>query len=77
MPAAHWYTLIRFNGRPERLTAVCQARTAVETLALLDDWEVRFASETTVVFDPRNRPLERPALEWLTYGSPSRGSQRA
>ncbi len=77
MPAAQWYTLIRFRDRPECLTGVCQARTAAETLALLDDWESRFAAETTVVFDPRNRPLERTALEWLTYGSPPRGSQRA
>jgi hypothetical protein len=72
MPAPQWYTLIRFRERPEYLTGVCQARTAAETLVLLDDWEGRFGSETSVVFDPHNRPLERAALEWLTHGSPPR-----
>jgi hypothetical protein len=77
MPSPQWYTLIRFRDRPECLTAVCQARTAAETLGLLDEWELRYQSDTTVVFDPRNRPLDRGALEWLTYGSPARGKQPA
>ena len=77
MPAPQWYTLIRFRDRPDCLTAVCQARTAAETLTLLDQWEAQFAVETTVVFDPRNRPLERTSLEWLTYGSPPRRNRLA
>ncbi len=74
MSSPQWFTLIRFRERPECLTGVCQARTPSEALALLEEWETRFSAETTVVFDPRNRPVERTALEWLTYGSPRRDS---
>ncbi|HLZ71553.1 MAG TPA: hypothetical protein VKV26_16745 [Dehalococcoidia bacterium] len=77
MPNPQWFTLIRFDGRPECLTGVCQARTPKETLQLLDDWQQRFPVQTTVVFDPHNRPVERQMLEWLSVGSPPDRRQTA
>jgi len=68
--AQHWYTLIRFDGSPNKLTGVAQARTPAETLEVLCMWEERFPGHTTVVFDQKNAPIERPILEWLAMGRP-------
>ncbi len=78
MAAGTWYTLIRFHRDPQHLTGVAQARTAQETLALLEQWETRYPADTAVVFDPRNRPLERDLLAQLAQGvfPPSRQAPR-
>ncbi len=63
MAVAQWFTLVRFQGDPSHLTGVAQARDARETLALIEQWQQRFPDETTVVFDPQNKPVERSLLE--------------
>lgn len=57
-----WYTLVRFNGTPKDMTGISQTKTAHEALSLLDAWEESFPDETSVVFDPKNQPLQRSAL---------------
>ncbi|HEY7294025.1 MAG TPA: hypothetical protein VH916_03245 [Dehalococcoidia bacterium] len=71
MATGQWFTLVRFRGDPTHLTGVAQTRNARETLTLLDAWDARYPEETTVVFDPQNKPLERSLIEWLASG-PSR-----
>ena len=71
MAAAHWFTLVRFQDDPSHLTGVAQARTARETLALLQQWGKRFPADTTIVFDPRNKPVERALLEALVHEPPT------
>lgn len=71
MAVAQWFTLVRFQGDPSHLTGVAQARDAREALALLEQWQDRFPNDTTVVFDPENRPVERALLEALTEGRPA------
>ena len=66
-----WYTLVRFKGTPTDLTAVSQTKTAAEALALLDSWESEFPEDTALVFDPRDAPLQRSALEMLAAHQPS------
>ncbi len=63
MAVAQWFTLVRFQGDPSHLTGVAQARDARETLALMEQWQQRFPDETTVVFDPLNKPVDRSLLE--------------
>lgn len=71
MPAGLWFTLVRFRDTPQHLTGVAQARTAQETLTLLQTWAGQYPAETTVVFDPDNRPLTRTQLEErATRGEP-------
>ncbi len=74
MAADQWFTLVRFNADPSHLTGVAQTRNARETLALLDQWQERFPAETTVVFDPDNKPVERSLIEPLDQGATRRGS---
>ena len=68
MAVAQWFTLVRFQADPSHLTGVAQARDAREALALLEQWQDRFPNDTTVVFDPENKPVERALLEALTEG---------
>jgi hypothetical protein len=68
VPIHSWYTLVRFQGDPQHLTGVSQARTALEALTLLQAWEDRYPEDTTVVFDVDNRPLTRAQLEDLATG---------
>ena len=68
MAPAQWYTLIRFHQSPQQLTGVSQGRTAHEALELLSAWETQYSAETTVVFDPQNRPVTRDALASLAAG---------
>lgn len=71
-PAHQWFTLVRFKGDPEHLTAVSQATTAVRALALLAEWTQRFPAEACVVFNPANHPVTRPLLERLAQASDGR-----
>ena len=57
-----WYTLVRFDGTPTKLTGVAQTRTAVEAIALSTSWAESYPGDTTVVFDQRNAPLSTSAL---------------
>ncbi len=68
MPTGQWFTLVRFHQRPEQLTGVSQARTAQEALLVLERWDGEFPADTSVVFDPRNRPVDRHLLEYLAAG---------
>jgi hypothetical protein len=68
MSAGQWFTLVRFRGDPQHLTGVSQPRTAREALDLLTSWEQAYRDDTTVVFDPDQRPLERSTLEYLASG---------
>lgn len=56
-----WYTLFRFLGTPEHLTAVAQTKTATEAHALIGDWTGQWPDETSLVFDTANHPVE-PSL---------------
>jgi hypothetical protein len=60
-----WYTLVRFKDSPKDVTGVSQTKTAAEALALLDKWETAYPEDTSVVFDPQNRPIQRAELEQL------------
>lgn len=60
-----WYTLVRFKEAPQNITGVSQAKTAADALAQLDAWERDYAGETTVVFDPKNAPVNRKTLTEL------------
>ncbi|HZQ38711.1 MAG TPA: hypothetical protein VFD32_22490 [Dehalococcoidia bacterium] len=66
MAMAQWFTLVRFNGDPSHLTGVAQARDAREALALLAQWLDRYPDDTTVIFDPENKPVDRAVLEAQT-----------
>ncbi|HEY7295340.1 MAG TPA: hypothetical protein VH916_09865 [Dehalococcoidia bacterium] len=57
-----WYTLVRFKDSPQQLKGVAQARTADEALSLLDTWTREFPDHTTVVFDPKDAPVNRKVL---------------
>jgi len=57
-----WYTLVRFKDAPQHITGVSQAKTAGDALLLMESWEQGFPGETTVVFDPKNAPVNRKAL---------------
>ncbi len=57
-----WYTLVRFKDAPQNITGVSQAKTAADALTQLEAWERDHASETTVVFDPKNVPVNRKTL---------------
>lgn len=57
-----WYTLVRFKDDPQHITGVAQARTADEALSLLDTWGNHYPEHTTVVFDPKNAPVNRRTL---------------
>jgi hypothetical protein len=57
-----WYTLIRFKDDPQHITGVSQARTAEEALSLMDAWASAHPDHTTVVFDPKNTPVNRRTL---------------
>lgn len=57
-----WYTLVRFKDDPQHLTGVSQTRTAAEALALVADWTSAYPDHTTVVFDPKNAPVNRRTL---------------
>jgi hypothetical protein len=68
MAAEQWYTLVRFQQTPQQLTGVSQARTADEALMQAQAWEEHFPVDTTVVFGPDNRPMDRTQLEYLAAG---------
>ncbi len=57
-----WYTLVRFKDAPQHITGVSQTRTPDEALSLMDAWTREFPDHTTVVFDPKNAPVNRRAL---------------
>jgi len=57
-----WYTLVRFDGEPSKLTAVAQTRTAGEALKLIENWEAVAPGETAIVFDQHNAPIAQAAL---------------
>jgi len=57
-----WYTLVRFKDDPQHITGVSQARTPAEALTLMDAWGNSFPDHTTVVFDPKNTPVNRKML---------------
>lgn len=57
-----WYTLVRFKDDPQHITGVSQARTAEEALSLMDAWASAHPDHTTVVFDPKNTPVNRKTL---------------
>ncbi len=57
-----WYTLVRFKDDPQHITGVSQARTPEEALAVIDSWGSAYPDHTTVVFDPKNKPVNRKAL---------------
>ncbi|HZQ35748.1 MAG TPA: hypothetical protein VFD32_07435 [Dehalococcoidia bacterium] len=57
-----WYTLVRFKDDPQHITGVSQARTPEEALSLMDTWGNAYPDHTTVVFDPKNAPVNRRAL---------------
>jgi hypothetical protein len=57
-----WYTLVRFKDAPQHITGVSQVKTAADALNLLETWEQGFPSDTTVVFDPKNQPVNRRGL---------------
>jgi len=57
-----WYTLVRFKEAIQNITGVSQAKTAADALGQLETWESEFPGETTVVFDPKNAPVQRRAL---------------
>lgn len=66
-----WYTLVRFKGSPKDITGISQTKTAPEALTLLGSWEESFPEETTVVFDPKNQPLQRVMLVDLAAQQPA------
>jgi hypothetical protein len=68
MTAGQWYTLIRFHQTPDHLTGVAEACTAQEALQLLDGWAERYPADTTRVFTPEQRPIERAELEYAAAG---------
>ena len=74
MTASQWYTLARVHQTPAQLTGITQARTAQEALLLLEEWGQDVPADTTVVFDPANRPITREALLATLRGLPA--SQR-
>ena len=49
-------------------TVATPARTARETLRLLEQWEARYPADTTVGFAPDNQPIDRLQLEYLAAG---------
>ena len=57
-----WYTLVRFKDAPQHITGVSQAKTAADALNQMETWERDFPGETTVVFDPKNAPINRRTL---------------
>jgi hypothetical protein len=57
-----WYTLVRFREGPTNITGVSQAKTAADALQQLENWERLYPDDTTVVFDPKNAPIQRTAL---------------
>jgi hypothetical protein len=68
MDGGQWFTLVRFQDSPQHLTGVSQARTALEALDQLRAWDGAYPADTTVVFDPQNRPLERQQLAYHASG---------
>ncbi len=66
-----WYTLVRFKEAPQNITGVSQAKTAADALSQLDAWERDHAGETTVVFDPKNVPVNRRSLSESAVKVPS------
>ncbi|HEY7294230.1 MAG TPA: hypothetical protein VH916_04270 [Dehalococcoidia bacterium] len=68
MTAGHWFTLVRFKDDPRYLMGVSQARTAQEALDQLTAWTMAHPADTTIVFDPQNRSLERSTLEEQASG---------
>lgn len=73
MAVAQWFTLVRFREDPSHLTGVAQARDAREALGLVEQWQEHFPDDTTVVFDPQNKPVERTLLESLAEAAPRTG----
>ncbi len=57
-----WYTLVRFKEAPANITGVSQAKTAADALQQLENWERDYPDHTTVVFDPKNAPVQRRTL---------------
>ncbi|MHB8576149.1 MAG: hypothetical protein ACYDCQ_12555 [Dehalococcoidia bacterium] len=66
-----WYTLVRFKDAPQYITGVSQAKTAADALSLAETWERDFAGETTVVFDPKNAPVNRRNLAEAAAKTPA------
>src|SRR5438270_7901404 len=73
-----WYTLVRFKDAPQNITGVSQAKTAADALDQFEMWEREFPDDTTVVFDPKNAPVNRRTLHEaannaIATGTPSNG----